>query len=87
MEKLLTHIDRFTTSLRPLNFLIELVVEKMIPHQQARASTNCAPYYCHYECAGTCQYGHNVLQQQIWWWSTEPDCGGTICLDYYCNNC
>jgi hypothetical protein len=86
MEKLLTHIDRFTTSLRPLSFLIELVIEKIIPHQQARAG--CEGYHvCYARCEGTCRYGHDVWQQEVVYYSIGSDCGTIVCRDYFCNNC
>jgi hypothetical protein len=85
MGRLLTHIDRFTTSLRPLNYLLEQVVEKIVPHQKAQA---CGAHFCQSVCSGTCQNGHDVWLRAVHIFTNQPNCqGGEFCREYACDNC
>lgn len=86
MDTLLTNIDRFTTSLKPLNRLLERVIEKIVPHQEARAA--CWGYRCASVCTGTCKYGQDVRLQSLLYYTSDPGClGPTVCTEYRCDNC
>jgi hypothetical protein len=81
MDKLLTTVDRFTTSLKPLDHLLEQVIEKVVPHQKAQACSG--PNICRSFCAqGPCA-GGKILQVNIF--TYQPNCqGGESCRENLC---